>query len=1068
MHVIKLHLITHGFLSTYTRWYHHGEQVEEVEDEGLFETKDTVEDSDQRDDLATGLHDAIGSKYFDIGPTSDFNDESPLNVDDKYDALFESLHKPLYNNCKGFSVLSAIVKLMNLKVLNKWTDKSFDGLLECLTEILPEGNQCPGNYYQTSKLLCEVGLGYEQIDVCQYDCALFYGENANAVSCPVCKSSRYVQNQIPHKRLRWFPIKAQLKRLFSSKHTSKDMQWHKEVRKNEARILRHPADGDAWKHFDNVHPDFAADSRSVRTGLASDGFNPFSNMTSTYSLWPVILIPYNMPPWASPNGINYLMSLLIPGPKSPGKYYDVFLKPLIEELKEAAVLWTISDFPAYAYLSGWSTAGKLACLVCLEDTRSRRITDKQCFMGHRCYLKRNHSWRKSKEYDGSTELRGPPRNFTSDDILKQLDEIPIHTPGNAPSNSSRKRKCGEKEMNWCNRSVLFDLPYWSKLLLRHNLDVMHIEKNVCDNIIGTLLDIEGKSKDNLKARKDFQNLNICEELWLKKDPSNNKLEKPYASYTLTREECKDFCKFIQSVRLPDGYASNISRCVKDNDKLGGMKTHDCHVLLHKILPVALLPFLTDNIRGTLIELCQFFQKICAKTFHISDIEELRDGIVIILCKLEKIFPPSFFTIMVHLSVHLPDQVLLGGLVASRWMFGIECHMGLYKKYVRNMSRPDGSIAEAFVVDEAITFLSRYVSNIETRFTRPERNWDIPSPNHNLDVFNSNVRPLGASTVKLLQNWRKVAQWYILNNFVDDIQDFLDDHIKLLEEKGLSDSEVALEHKEQFPSWFKNKVSQMRVQKSPLANYDLYSLSQVPLERYNTYQSCIVNGVQFRCKERDDTLKTQCSGICTEGDHDNISILYYGVLIEIFQLSFILDRKVFLFRCKWYNSNPKGRSIVVDHNLTSINTSTDWYSNEPFILATQAQQVFYLLDMKHGSNWRIVQKVNHQSIYDIPEIMEETVNNDVFQEEESFQLPPFQPTEDFIESSSLVRLDVPFVTLLDQLVVDLFSNQNQNVDKDSDLDEDFDEGNIFCNNETFLSSDDTKSSTESECDDDADS
>ncbi|XP_062113352.1 uncharacterized protein LOC133824484 [Humulus lupulus] len=899
MHVINLHLITHGFLSTYKRWYHHGEQVEEVEDDGLFDTKDNVEDSDQSDDLAAGLHDAIGSKYFDIGPTSDFNDESPLNVDDKYDELFESLHKPLYNNCKGFSVLSATVKLMNLKVLYKWTDKSFDGLLECLREILPEGNQCPGNYYQTRKLLCEVGLGYEKIDVCQYDCALFYCENANAVSCP--------------------------------------------VRKNEAGILRHPADGDAWKHFDNVYLDFAADSRSVRMGLASDGFNPFSNMTSTYSLWPVILIPYNMPPWASPNGTNYLMSLLIPGPKSPGKDYDVFLMPLIEELKElwdgvnaydlygqcmfklrAAVLWTISDFLAYAYLSRWSTAGKLAC--------------------------------------------------------PQLDEIPIHTPGKAPSNSSRKRKRREKELNWCKRSVLFELPYGSKLLLRHNLDVMHIEKNVCDNIIGTLLDIEGKSKDTLKARKDLQNLNIREELWLKKDPSNNKFEKPYASYTLTREECKDFCKFIQSVRLPDGYASNISRCVTDNDKLGGMKTHDCHVLLHKILPAALLPFLTDNIRGTLIELCQFFKKICAKTLQISDIEELRDGIVIILCKLEKIFPPSFFTIMVHLCVHLPDQVLLGGPVASRWMFGTERHMGLYKKYVRNMSRPDGSIAEAFVVDEAVTFLSRYVSNIETRFTRPERNWDIPSPNHKLDVFNSNVRPLGASTIKLLQNWRQVVQC---------------DHIKLLEEKGLSDSEVALEHKEQFPSWFKNKVSQMRVQKSPLANDDLYSLSQGPLERYNTYQSCIVNGVRFRCKEREDTLKTQCSGICTEGDHDNINILYYGVLIEILQLSFVLDRKVFI-------------SLQV-----------------------------------------IVQKVNHRSIYDIPEIMEETVNNDVFQEEESFQLPPFQPTENFIESLSLVRLDVPSITLSDQLVVDLFLNQNQNVDKDSDLDEDFNEGNIFSNNETFL-------------------
>lgn len=82
-------------------------------------------------------------------------------------------------------------------------------------------------------------------------------------------------------------------------------------------------------------------------GLASDGFNPFSNLTSTYSLWPVILIPYNMPPWTSPNNTNYLMSLLIPGPKSPGKDYDVFLQPIIKERKE---LWDGID--AYDFYSG--------------------------------------------------------------------------------------------------------------------------------------------------------------------------------------------------------------------------------------------------------------------------------------------------------------------------------------------------------------------------------------------------------------------------------------------------------------------------------------------------------------------------------------------------------------------------------------------------------------------------------------------------------------------------------------------------------------------------------------------
>ena len=82
------------------------------------------------------------------------------------------------------------------------------------------------------------------------------------------------------------------------------------------------------------------------------------------------------------------MSLLIPGPKGPGNHIDVFLRPLIDELKElwedgvctydasikenfqmrAAVLWTIHDFPAYAVISGWSTKRNLACSCCHSET----------------------------------------------------------------------------------------------------------------------------------------------------------------------------------------------------------------------------------------------------------------------------------------------------------------------------------------------------------------------------------------------------------------------------------------------------------------------------------------------------------------------------------------------------------------------------------------------------------------------------------------------------------------------------------------------------------------------------
>ena len=70
----------------------------------------------------------------------------------------------------------------------------------------------------------------------------------------------------------------------------------------------------------------------------------------------------------------------------------------------------------------------------------------------------------------------------------------------------------EERLLFTRRSTLWDLEYWKDLDLRHNLDVMHIEKNICDSIIGTLLNIEGKTKDTLKSMIDLTHLGIRKDL----------------------------------------------------------------------------------------------------------------------------------------------------------------------------------------------------------------------------------------------------------------------------------------------------------------------------------------------------------------------------------------------------------------------------------------------------------------------------------------------------------------------------------------------------------------------------
>ena len=130
--------------------------------------------------------------------------------------------------------------------------------------------------------------------------------------------------------------------------------------------MRRSTDGALWKEFDNAHREFAKEPRNVRLGLAADGFNPFGNMNISYSMWPVVSANYNLPPWLCMKDNNFMLTLLIPGSKSPGKDMDVFLRPLVNELKDlwvegivtrdsttnkmfklpAALLWIINYFPA--------------------------------------------------------------------------------------------------------------------------------------------------------------------------------------------------------------------------------------------------------------------------------------------------------------------------------------------------------------------------------------------------------------------------------------------------------------------------------------------------------------------------------------------------------------------------------------------------------------------------------------------------------------------------------------------------------------------------------------------------
>ena len=74
----------------------------------------------------------------------------------------------------------------------------------------------------------------------------------------------------------------------------------------------------------------------MQLGLCTDGFNPFGSSGQQYSSWPVILTPYNLPPWMCMKKPYMFLTVIVPGPSNPKHNIDLYLQPLIQELN---MLW---------------------------------------------------------------------------------------------------------------------------------------------------------------------------------------------------------------------------------------------------------------------------------------------------------------------------------------------------------------------------------------------------------------------------------------------------------------------------------------------------------------------------------------------------------------------------------------------------------------------------------------------------------------------------------------------------------------------------------------------------------
>ncbi|XP_075075406.1 uncharacterized protein LOC142162713 [Nicotiana tabacum] len=875
------HLVVNGIIPSYDTWFCHGESLKGSNN---AEANNRSKSTQRGDDMRGMIHDAFAgvTQFMDTNVSELGGVEHNLQENtahpsrnqshpevDKFERLMKEANEELYPGCKKFSKMSFLMHLYRTKCMFKWSNESFNALLGLLKNALPEGENLPLSFYETKKIVEGLGLKYEKIHACPNDCMLFRKEfaNKNVNKCNVCGASR----------------------------------WKNDARKIPAKVLR--------------YLEFAGDPRNVRLGLASDGFNPFGTMRTVHSTWPVILMPYNLPPWMCMKQEFFILSLLIPGPKAPGNNIDVFLQPLIEELNElwdvgvetydastkeifkmrASLMWTINDFPAYGTLSGWCTYGRFACPSCNINTQYRRLKHgrKFCYMGHRCFLKSGHKYRNdAKSFDGTKETRPAPSPVSRSVVLNQVKDI--------------KFTLGQSS--------------------------------------------EG-SKDNLEARLDLKEMKIIPSLWPQYRASG-RAYLPATFFTMSQQEKELFYEVLQNAKFLYGYASNTSCCVRKR-KLSGLKL-----------------------------------MIVIKELKVEELNLLEEKIPETLSTMEKLFLPGFFTVMIHLVIHLATEAKHAGPVHYRWMYPIERYLGTLKSYVRNRECPKGSIAEAYIANECMAFCSQYLEGGDSR-SYYSRKWSDEiehETNKEESLFPTVGESYGRVDVFELDDktWLQAHRHVLFNCESEVVENYKKEHIAEIKrahrKRRLTQHQIDHVHFDTFHKWFKEQVKELEATSNILN--DVKVLAQGPsyiAKRFSAFD--VNNGYRFRTQQSEEFNVTQNSGVMvvsktesyastSDNAPKSANITYYGRLNDIVELNYYEKFKVILFKCDWVDVT-KGRGIKEDDlgftlvNFTHLTDSGDRQRHEPFIFAEQAQQVIFVQDTQ-DHEWFVPRLIKPRDIFNMGE------------------------------------------------------------------------------------------------------
>jgi hypothetical protein len=446
-------------------------------------------------------------------------------------------------------------------------------------------------------------------------------------------------------------------------------------------------------------------------------------------------------------------------------------------------------------------------------------------------------------------------------------------------------------------------------------------------VIGILLDMKNKTKDGLKSRLDLLIKKLRSEIHPTPAAQSGKVDLPGASYNLTTEEKRAVCKWLRAVKVPTGFSSNIKSLVSMKDlTLTSFNAHDCHVLLTMFLPIAIRAIGPEYVKMIITCLGYFFNFITQKVITEAELPALKEFIAETICQFEMCFPPSFFDMMVHLMVHMVDQIQELGPVYLHQMWTYERFMSTLNRYVYNRAYPECSMIEAYTTEESINCCTKYIHDGNAI--------GLPVPPH--EGRTSGMGCTGRKVRTDIQDDEiQQAHHNALNQLVL-METWVDRHLEEIRRgrDGRSDAWVHRQHKINFTDWIKEQGipphGETTVQ---------WRLASGPSSQITTWQGYDINGYRFHTVEKDKKSASQNSGARYEGidEATGETKTYYGQIQEIWELDYGGELQIPIFKCQWV----KPKAVVVDdYGLTTVELDNIGYKDDQWVLASRVAQVAY--------------------------------------------------------------------------------------------------------------------------------